>query len=85
MGRNKENIKTFQGIKMKATERLAYWIDREEKMMATLKKIADPIYAMQTEANKYGAKLDGNVAVALTKDASYLRGLAQTTLNELED
>lgn len=57
----------------KAAER----IDFLERPLA---KIANPIPAMQEEADEMGAKLNGQMAVALARDPEYLRKLAKDAL-----
>lgn len=46
---------------------------------AILEKIADPVHAMQRELPE-GARLNGAMAVALSNDPNYLKGLAKAGL-----
>ena len=46
---------------------------------AILEKIVDPVRAMQRELPE-GARLNGAMAVSLSNDASYLKGLAKAGL-----
>jgi len=50
-----------------------------------LKKIANPIQYLQEEAEKEGAKLDGYMAVQLTKDANFYQEIAIKALKELNN
>ena len=45
-----------------------------------LKNIANPINYMQEQAEKDGCKLNGQMAVSLSEDANYLKGLANNFL-----
>lgn len=50
-----------------------------------LAKIANPIKWLQIDAENQGAKLNGSVAVQLSKDPEYLRSIAETALNEINN
>lgn len=54
--------------------------ERIDFLERTLGKIANPIKAMQEEAEAIGARLDGQMAVALAKDPEYLKKLASDAL-----
>jgi hypothetical protein len=54
--------------------------ERIDFLERTLAKIANPIPAMQEESEEMGAKLNGQMAVALAKDPEYLRKLAKDAL-----
>ena len=45
-----------------------------------LKNIANPISYMQEQAEKDGCKLNGQMAISLSEDANYLKGLANNFL-----
>lgn len=55
-----------------------------ETAVAALKDIADPIRALQAEADAAGARLDGAAAVNLMNDANWLRDKAKKALLEIE-
>lgn len=54
--------------------------ERIDFLERTLAKIANPIPAMQEEADDIGAKLNGQMAVTLANDPEYLRKLAKDAL-----
>jgi hypothetical protein len=71
----------------KLEEEKGYWkaqarhaIDKSEECFRVLHAIAYPIKAMQEEAEKDGAKLNGGAAISLAKDANYLTGLAKSAI-----
>lgn len=51
-------------------------------LRAALDKIANPIKHMQMEAQKEGSTMDGNIAIALSKDPEYLKDIARRALNQ---
>lgn len=55
--------------------------ERIDFLERTLEKISNPIPAMKKEAEEMGAKLNGQMAVALAKDPEYLRKLAKEALD----
>lgn len=54
-----------------------------EFAIQALEDIANPVAAMQRYAKKQDRKLDGHVAVQLSKDPGYLQGLASDALATL--
>ena len=51
-----------------------------ERLTKALEKIAHPIAFMQEEATKEKRKLDGGIAVMLSRDPSYLKSIAEDAL-----
>jgi len=54
-----------------------------EFAIQALEDIANPIGALQRYAEKQGRKLDGHVAVQLSNDPGYLKGMASDALATL--
>jgi hypothetical protein len=54
-----------------------------EEMVNALEQIAEPIAALQKYAKKEGRKLDGHMAVQLSTDPHYLRGIASAVLAKI--
>lgn len=48
-----------------------------------LAEIANPIQYLQVKADSEGASLNGAIAVQLSKDPGYLKGIAEAALNEI--
>ena len=57
----------------KAAERIDF-LERQ------LEKIAEPIAGMENEAERRGCKLDGRMAVELSKDPTYYQQIAKAAL-----
>jgi hypothetical protein len=55
-----------------------------EFAIQALEDIANPVAAMQRYADQHGRNLDGHVAVRLSNDPGYLRGLASDALAILQ-
>ncbi len=53
-----------------------------QRLREALRKIADPIASMRSDAEAQGAKLNGMMAVQLAADANYLKGIAAEALKE---
>ena len=51
--------------------------------ISALRKIANPIKYLLDEAEREGAKLDGRIAVQMTKDASFYQEIANRALKEI--
>ena len=51
--------------------------------ISALQKIANPIKYLQDEAEKEGAKLDGYIAIQLTKSANFYVEIAYKALQEI--
>lgn len=51
--------------------------------ISALQKIANPIKYLQDEAEKEGARLDGYMAIQLTKDANFYQEIARKALEEI--
>ena len=49
-----------------------------------LERIANPIKYLQEEAEKDGSKLDGAMAIQLSKDANWLQSLAEQAIKEIQ-
>jgi len=54
--------------------------DRLRKDLDALQSIANPVAAMQKEADAAGDKLDGLMAVTIAKDPHYLREIARKAI-----
>ena len=54
---------------------------RVTELENSLWRIANPIMAMENDANKEGAKLDGHMALSISKDAETLKSWAYSALN----
>lgn len=54
--------------------------ERIDFLERSLNKIANPVAAMQTEADEKGQYLDGPMAVVLSEDANWLKDVARTAL-----
>ncbi|WAJ27592.1 hypothetical protein [Antarcticirhabdus aurantiaca] len=52
-------------------------------LKAALERIVNPIGFMQKQAEATGFKLDGHMAMTLSNDANYLKGIAQKALDAL--
>ena len=70
------------------TETYSDTIDRLKEqnkvILEALAHIANPIKALQDMAEKSGGKLDGNMAVTLHNDASYLKEIAREAIKRAE-
>lgn len=53
-----------------------------ENALSALRRIADPVGYLQIEAKKNGMILEGNIAVALSNDPNYLKGIAKAALKD---
>ena len=51
--------------------------------ISALQKIANPIKYLQDEAEEEGARLDGYMAIQLTKDANFYQEIARKALEEI--
>lgn len=51
--------------------------------VSALRRIANPIKYLSDEAEREGAKLDGRMAVQMTKDASFYQEIANRALGEI--
>ena len=51
--------------------------------ISALQKIVNPIKYLQEEAEKEGARLDGYMAIQLTKDANFYQEIARNALEEI--
>lgn len=56
---------------------------RIKELEEALDKIANPIKYMRIEAEKQGGKLDGYMAIQLSKDANYLQSIAKEFLYKI--
>lgn len=54
-----------------------------EFAIQALEDIANPVAALQRYANEHGRELDGHLAVQLSKDPGYLKGMASDALATL--
>lgn len=48
-----------------------------------LAEISNPIQYLQVKAASEGASLNGTIAVQLSNDPGYLKGIAESALNEI--
>jgi uncharacterized protein with ACT and thioredoxin-like domain len=51
--------------------------------ISALEKITNPIKYLQEEAEKDGAKLNGYMAIEITKDANFYKEIARKALEEI--
>jgi len=56
-----------------------------ERLRKALDEIANPVKRMVDEANKKGAMLDGQIAIQLANNATYLREIAKKALEVASD
>lgn len=52
---------------------------------AALERIANPIKAMQEDADKEGARINGIFAVTVSENGAWYKEVAKTALNSLEN
>lgn len=55
-----------------------------EAQRDALEEIADPIGHMQQRAKEEGRKIDGHMAIVLSNDAEYLKGIARNALSAIK-
>ena len=53
--------------------------------ISALEKIANPIKYLQDEAEKEGAKLNGYMAVEISKDVNFYRDIARKALENINN
>lgn len=58
--------------------------EQNEKLKEALEKIQNPVLYLQKQAEASGAKIDGLMAVALSKDCEWLKNIAYETLKSCE-
>lgn len=58
--------------------------EQNEKLKEGLEKIQNPVLYLQKQAEASGAKMDGLMAVALSKDCEWLKNIAYETLKSCE-
>jgi hypothetical protein len=58
---------------------------KNEKLRRSLERIANPISALQARAKAEGCLLNGAMAVSLSNDAGYLKDIARSALEALNN
>lgn len=58
--------------------------EQNEKLKEALEKISNPVLYLQQQAVKNGASLDGMMAISLSKDCEWLKGIASEAIKSCE-
>lgn len=58
--------------------------EKTKQLIDALEKIANPIKYIRQEAEKEGGALNGVMAIQISNDANYLKGIAQAALTNYQ-